>query len=183
MYNTIKKKEKNQISIELKFCVFSKLHRLKETELCINTLLVVFQIVKNKKSDRKYKSPVTTYCSSIVSHGTTIRRSTSEYFPIKGCSLHLYNHDIQCHNTRDDISDIPSMSWHSNNNMPGNVFNVHTNVSIETKLFTFEIRAYGLKHFFRNMPQCARSACISSLLIDFSQHTPLFPQLHASLAA
>ena len=27
------------------------------------------------------------------------------------------------------------MSWHSNDNIPGNVFNVHTDVSIDTKLF------------------------------------------------
>ena len=59
------------------------------------------------------------------------------------------------------------MSWHSNDNLPGKVFNVHTDVSIDTKLFTCEIRTYDIKHFFRHVPYCTRSACISSPKIDF----------------
>ena len=47
---------------------------------------------------------------------------------------------------------IPSMSWNSNNNMTGNVFGAHTDVSIDTELFTCEIHTYDIKHFFLNMP-------------------------------
>ena len=129
--------------------------------------LVVIQIDKNKKSDRQDKSPVTTCCPSIVSYGITIRRSMSEYFPIKGCSFHLYDCVIKCHNTRDDMSAIPSMSRHLNYNMPGNVFNVHTDVSIDAKRFTYEIFTCNITHFFRHTPQCARLACIGIPLIDF----------------
>ena len=129
---------------------------------------------KNKKSDRQDKFPITTLYPSILLYVITIRRSTSEYFSIKGCSLHLYNHVIKCHDTRDDMSAIPSMSRHSNNNMPGDVFNVHTDLPIDAKLFTCEICTYNIKHFFRHTPYCARSACIGSpwiefTLIDFSQ--------------
>ena len=60
------------------------------------------------------------------------------------------------------------MSWHLNDNMPGNVFNVHTDVSIDTKLFTCEMRTYDIKHFFRHTLYCACLACIGSPLIDFS---------------
>ena len=145
----------------------------------LTLFLVVFQIDKNKKIDRPDKLPVTTYCYLIVSYGITIRRSKSEYFTIKGCSLHLYNCVIKCHNTRAYMSAIPSMSQNLDDDMPGNVFNVHTNVSIDTKLFTCKIRTYDIKHLFRHMPQCARLSCISSmlidfLLIDFSQHILVF---------
>ena len=61
--------------------------------------------------------------------------------------LHLYSRFIKYHNTRADMSAIPSMSWNLENNIPGNVFNVHVNVSIDTKLFTVEIRTYDLKKF------------------------------------
>ena len=81
--------------------------------------LVVFQIYKNKKSDRQDKSPFTTFCPSIVSYSKTIWCSTSEYFPIKGCSLRLYYRVIKCHDTRGDMSEMPSMSRHSNENMHG----------------------------------------------------------------
>ena len=134
----------------------------------VSTLfLVVFQIDKNNKSDRQDKLPVTKFFPSIVSYGIFIRRSTSEYLPIKEFYLHLYDRVIKCHDTQDEMSVIPSMSWHSNDNMQGNVFNVHTDVSIDAKLFTCEIRTYDIKHFFRHTPQCARSACIVSLLIVF----------------
>ena len=69
----------------------------------------------------------------------------SEYFPIKVCSLNLYDRVIKCHDTQDDMSVIPSMSWHSNNNMPGDVFNVHIDVSIDAKLFMCKIRTYDIK--------------------------------------
>ena len=81
--------------------------------------LVVFQIDKNKKSDRQDKFPVTTFCSLILSCGNTIRRSTSEYFPIKGCSLRLYDCVIKCHDTRCEMSEMPSISQHQNNNIQG----------------------------------------------------------------
>ena len=79
--------------------------------------LVVFYIDKNKKSDIQDKFPVTTFFPSIVLYGNTIRRSTSEYFPIKGCSLRLYDRVIKCHDTRDDITATPSMYQNSNNNI------------------------------------------------------------------
>ena len=82
-------------------------------------LLVVLWIDKNKKSDRQDKFPVTTFFPSIVSHGNAIRFSTSEYFPIKGCSLRLYNRVMKCHNTRGDMSAMTSMSQHSNYNIHG----------------------------------------------------------------
>ena len=71
----------------------------------------------------------------------------SEYFPIKGCFLHLYDRVIKCHDTRDAMSEITSMFWNSDNNMPGNIFNVHVNVSIDTKLSTVKIRPYDIKYF------------------------------------
>ena len=109
-------------------------------------------------------------------YGITIRSSTSEHFPIKGCSLHFYDRVIKCHDIRDEMSAIPSMSWHSNNNMPGSVFKFYADVSIDTELFTYEIRTYDIKHFFQHTPKCARSACIGGPLIDFplidfSQHS------------
>ena len=58
----------------------------------------------------------------------TIQSSTSEYFPIKGCSLYLQDRVIKRRDTRTDMSSIASMSWHSDGNIPGNVFNVHINV-------------------------------------------------------
>ena len=76
----------------------------------------------------------------------------SEYFPIKGCSLRLYDSVIKCHDTRDDMSAVTSMSRHSNYNMPGNVFKFHTDVSIDAELFTCEIRTYDIKHFFQDTP-------------------------------
>ena len=99
----------------------------------------------------------------------------------------MYDRVIKCHNTRDDISAIPSMSRNSNNNMPWNVFNVHTDVSIDAKLFTYEICMYDIKHFFQSTPQCARSACIvipliDVLLLDLSKQNPWLPQLPDSLA-
>ena len=35
-----------------------------------------------------------------------MRRSTSEYLPIKGRSLHLYDRFIKCHNTWADMSSV-----------------------------------------------------------------------------
>ena len=118
---------------------------------------------------------VTTFFPSIVSYGITIRSTTSENFPIKGCFLHLYNCVIKCHDKRDDMSAIPLMYWHSNGDIPVNVFNVHTYVSIDAKLFMCKICTYNIKHFFQHTPQCARLACVGSPLIDFplidfSQH-------------
>ena len=113
--------------------------------------LVFFYIDKNKKSDRQDKLPVTTYCSSIVSYGISIRSSTSEYFPIKGCSLHLYDRVIQYNDTRADMSEIPSMYCHLEYNIKVDVFNVHENMSIDTTLYTCEIRMYDIKKS-RNVP-------------------------------
>ena len=108
---------------------------------------------KNKKSDRQDKFPVTTFFPSIVSYGITIRNSTSEYFTIKVCSLHLYDRVIKCHDTPDNMSAIPSMYRNLNNNIPKNVFNVNTDVSIDAKLFTCEIWTYDIKYyFFWNIP-------------------------------
>ena len=81
--------------------------------------------------------------------------------------LTFYDRVIKCHDTRNDMSEIISMSWHSNDNIPGNVFNVHTDMSIDTKLFTFKICTYDIQNFFWHVPYCARSACISSPLIEF----------------
>ena len=92
---------------------------LKRLKYVLILLLVVFWIYKNKKSDIQDKSPVTTFCPSIVLYGITIRHSTSEYFPIKGCSLLLYDHFIKCHNTWGDMSEMPSMYGHSNDNIQG----------------------------------------------------------------
>ena len=88
------------------------------------------------------KFPVNTYCSSIRLYSIAKQYSTSEYFPIKGCALHFYVCVITCHNTWADMSAILSMPCHSDQNMRWNVFLVHTNVSIETKLFTCEIFTY-----------------------------------------
>ena len=71
------------------------------------------------ESERQDKFPVTTFCPSIVLYGKHIRCSTSEYFPIKVCSLHLYDRVIMCHNTWGDMSAMPSMSQHLNDNMHG----------------------------------------------------------------
>ena len=49
-------------------------------------------------------------------------------------ALNLYDHVIKCHNTRTDFPEIPSMSWHLEDNMTGNVLNVNVNVSIDTKM-------------------------------------------------
>ena len=62
-------------------------------------------------------------------------------------ALHLYDRVIKRHNTRADMSAIPSMSWHLNNNIPGKVFNIYVNVSTYTKLSTCEICTYDIKHF------------------------------------
>ena len=64
----------------------------------------------------------------------------------------VYDRFIKCHDTQDDVSEIPSMSRHSNNNIPGNVFNVHTDVSIDAKLFMCEICTNNIKHFFWHTP-------------------------------
>ena len=82
-------------------------------------------------------------------------------------TLYLYNHVIKFHNIRAYMSEISSIFWHSNNNMPWKVFNVHVNVSIDTKLCTCKIYTYDIKQFFRNVPYCARLAYISSPLIAF----------------
>ena len=161
---------------------------LKRRKSVLTLFLVVFQIDKIKKSDRQDKSPITTFCCSIVLYDITIRRSTSEYFTIKGCSLNLYDRVIKCHDSHDGMSANPSMSQHLNNNMPGNVFNVHAYVSIDAKLFTCKIRTYDIKHFFRHTPQCVCSECISTTLIDFpfvdfSQYTPWLTQSNESLVA
>ena len=76
----------------------------------------------------------------------------SEYFSIKGCSLHSYDPVIKCHDTQDEMSAMPSISRNSNNNIPGNVLTVHTDVSLDAKLFTCKIRTYGIKHFFCHTP-------------------------------
>ena len=76
----------------------------------------------------------------------------SEYFTIKVCYLHLYDHIIKCRYTWYDMSEIPSVSWHSNKNIPGNVSNADIDVPIDTKLFTCEICTYNIKHFFWHMP-------------------------------
>ena len=39
------------------------------------------------------------------------------------------------------------MSWHLDDNIPGSVFNIRSNVSIDTKLYTCKIRTYDIKHF------------------------------------
>ena len=62
-------------------------------------------------------------------------------------ALNLYNSIIKCHNTRAEISEIPSMSWHLDDNMPGKVLNVHVNVPIDTKLSTCKIHKKYIKHF------------------------------------
>ena len=74
----------------------------------------------------------------------------------------MYDSVIKCHNTQDNMSAVPSMYWNLNDNVPGNVFNVHTDVSIDTKLFTCEIHTYDIKRFFRNVshpshrPKCRK---------------------------
>ena len=92
---------------------------LQRWESVLILFLVFFYIDKNKKSDRQDKLPVTTFFPSIVLYGNTIRRSTSEHFPIKGCSLHFSDRVIKCHNTRGDMSAMPLISQHSNNNIHG----------------------------------------------------------------
>ena len=92
---------------------------LKRRKYVLILLLVVFWIDKNKKSDRQDKLSFTTFFPSIVLYGITIRHYTSEYFPIKGCSLLLYDPVIKCHNTRGDMSAMPSMYGHSNDNIQG----------------------------------------------------------------
>ena len=92
---------------------------LQRRKYVLTLLLVVYYIDKNNKSDRQDKFPVTTFFPSIVSHGNTIQGSTSGYFPIKGCSLRLYDCVIKCHDKWDDMSAMPSMSQHSNNNIHG----------------------------------------------------------------
>ena len=92
---------------------------LKRRKSILIIFLVVFYLDKNKKSDRQDKFPVIVFCSSVVSYGNTVQRSTSEYFPIKGCSLRLYDSVIKFHNTWGDMSAMPSMSQHSNNNIHG----------------------------------------------------------------
>ena len=106
----------------------------------------------NNKSDRQDKFPVTTYCPSLLLYGITIQSYMSEYFPIKKFSLYLYDCVIKYHNTRADMSAIPSLSWHSENNMQGNVFNVHVNVSIDTKMSMCKISTYNIKHLFQHVP-------------------------------
>ena len=90
---------------------------LQRRKSVLTLFLVVFYIDKNKKSDGQDKSPVTTFPPSIVSYGNTIQLSMSEHFPIKGCFLRLYDHVIKCHDTRGDMSAMPSMSQHSKNNI------------------------------------------------------------------
>ena len=40
-------------------------------------------------------------------------------------ALNFYDRVTKCHNIWDDVSEIPSMSWNLDNNVPGDVFNVH----------------------------------------------------------
>ena len=56
--------------------------------------------------------------------------------------LHLYDCVIKYHDTQADMSVIPSMYWHSKDIIPWNVFNVHVNVSIDSKLSMCKIRTY-----------------------------------------
>ena len=60
-------------------------------------------------------------------------------------ALHLYDRVIKFYDTQSEMSAIHSMSCHSDDNMPENVFNVHVNLSIDTKLFTCEICTYDNK--------------------------------------
>ena len=92
---------------------------LQRRKYVLTLLLVVFQINKNKRSDRQDKFLVATFCPSIVSYGNTIRISTDEYFPIEGCSLRLYDRAIKFHDTWGDMSAMPSMSQNPNDNIHG----------------------------------------------------------------
>ena len=80
---------------------------------------IVFWIDKNRKSDIQDKFLITIFCPSIVSYGNNRRSSTSEYFPIKICSLRLYDRVIKCHDTRADMSAMPSMSGPLNDIIQG----------------------------------------------------------------
>ena len=62
-------------------------------------------------------------------------------------ALHFYDRFIKCHDTQTYMSEILSMSCHFDDNMLGNFFDVYVNVSIDTKLYTCEIRKYDIKHF------------------------------------
>ena len=61
-------------------------------------------------------------------------------------ALHLYYRVKKCHNTWADVSEITLMSWHSDNNIQGNVFYVHVNVSIDTKMCKCEMYTYNIKN-------------------------------------
>ena len=79
------------------------------------------------------------------------RRSVSFYsksYDVIGFNpteLHLYHRSIKCHNTRDDMTELHSMSGHSNDNIQRNVLNVHTDVSIKAKLFTYGTKVSSIK--------------------------------------
>ena len=61
--------------------------------------------------------------------------------------LHLYDHVIKCHDTRAKLSEMPSMSWYYEDNILGNVFNVHVNLSTDTKLCTCKICTHNINFF------------------------------------
>ena len=109
-----------------------------------------------------------------------VRRSTSEYFSIKGRSLRLYDCVIECHDTRGDMSAMPSMYRHSNDNIQGtsstfihmcqlkpNCLRAKDARTIKTLLPAHSIvRALGVHWWSVNRLSFYRP------LIDFSQHTP-----------
>ena len=64
--------------------------------------------------------------------------------PLMGSSLHLYDNVIKCHNTRADMYSIHPMNWNLDKNIPGNVFNPHADVSIDTKMSMWEIWTYDI---------------------------------------
>ena len=62
-------------------------------------------------------------------------------------ALHLYNGVIKFNDIQDYMSEMPSMSWYSDDIIPGNVLNINLNVSIDTKLSTCETHMSNIQHF------------------------------------
>ena len=62
----------------------------------------------------------------------------------QGIALRLYHRVIKSQDTRAVLSETHSMSLHSDENVPKNVFNVHVNMPIDTKLSTCELCTYDI---------------------------------------
>ena len=86
---------------------------------------------KSKKSDGQDKLTICTYLPSIILYSIDVQNPTSEYYPIREyygiCSI------------------MSQIAWNLYKHVT-NSFNVHEIFSIDTKLYTCEVRAYNMEY-------------------------------------